>query len=149
MADQPLPPDLKVPRSPSAPQAPPSYHRRVFAHLINVDCACPDCGTVHLGTSQKQKATRHEGSGYSSTTGRFMCKNCRHVWILGVIFWPTEAAKFRATDTIPNPEQATVLREAASRRTLESRPTPRAPVNVIETEPLEAPALPRKHDDLK
>lgn len=125
------------PRIPSTPAT-----RRVFAHLLSVDIACPTCGTVHPAREHKRRR-RHLGGekgrrmvGYDELTGVFRCRVCLRAYVLGVLFWPLTGARrvHRPADSVPTPGEAVALRQDSSRVVLGSYTESRGHANRMAAE---------------
>lgn len=90
--------------------------KRIFAHVLAMDIACPHCGTLHakrvrrerLGVRQRQRG----GSGYDHVTGVFSCRRCQKKWLVGAILYPLGLGRpRRPADTRPTVEEALTLRQ--------------------------------------
>lgn len=103
-------------RSPPAPLP----ARRLFAHLLQVDIACPNCGRLHAAqrTDQRRRVYRRPGKrqgGYDQLTGIFRCRTCERRYLLGVVAYPlTQGRPRRPSDTRPTLAEAAQLRVDAS-----------------------------------
>lgn len=132
MADRP-PLRYKKPVLPPAPIP----LKRVFAHVLSLDCACPKCGALHPhGHIRKKLRTTEKGhprQGYDYLTGIFTCRRCRVQYVLGAVFYPLPGHRpGRLEDTRPTLEEALTLREMANGRS--ERPPAGRRANLVATE---------------
>lgn len=95
--------------------APPAG-RRTFAHVLTLDLACPHCGTVYGAPYGRPKSAAHHARhrspvyGYNPVTGRFTCRTCERVYLVGVLFWRVSPRAKRPADTVPTSPEAVALR---------------------------------------
>ena len=94
---------------------PPPPGRRVFAHILKIDLACPACGTLSAAphavprTSLRQRPIPY---GYDPTTCRFRCRGCERTYLIGALFWRVRSRRrsTRPADTVPTTPEALALR---------------------------------------
>jgi hypothetical protein len=87
------------------PELPPRW-RRLYAHVLNLELACPKCGRLHA----------REGNGrtkaYNSRTGIFQCPHpCDYRAYVGIVLWPAKGRSVRPEDHVLTPGEAVQLRE--------------------------------------
>ena len=89
----------------SDPAPVPPRWRRVYAHIRDLDMACPLCGKMTIigrGHAPNQ--------AYDRRTARYTCPNCKRRWYVGVILWPTKGRRARPEDHTPTPGEAAEIR---------------------------------------
>ncbi len=106
-----------------------TYHqppRRFFARILGIHMACPRCDTMHVIDPRVRSSTRD-----LRHTGRFRCRKCRLVLLLGVVAYgvtpggPVAAPK----DQVPTPAEAAAIRAVyrRARRRRQTRPAQTIP----------------------
>lgn len=93
MADTPLPPRW----------------RRLYAHVLSLELACPKCGRL-WGVARGVR-TAH---GYDKSTGLFRCAGCGGRWFVGVLLWPAGRQTARPQDHVLSPGEAAEVRRGRS-----------------------------------
>lgn len=89
------------------PKLPPRW-RRLYAHIVSLDAACPRCGAMTATFRGKHNRA------YDRRRALFACPVCGGRWYVGVIFWPARKRRARPWDHTPTPGEALKLRELSA-----------------------------------
>lgn len=92
---------------PDNPTLPPRW-RRLYAHVVSLEAACPRCGTMTGVIRGKHNPA------YDRKTAIYHCGVCGGRWYVGVIFWPAKGRSVRPEDHVPRPGEAAELRRLYS-----------------------------------
>lgn len=93
------------------PPLPPAW-RRLYAHILNLEIQCPNCGRMHGRTGNGLNPS------YDRRTGIFSCgkrqeghnAGCGYRGYVGVVLWPAKGRYAKPEDHVLTPGEAAGLR---------------------------------------